>query len=130
MPSLEKASWIAGILSTVLTVVGVAWGVWNHFRPPATPLPGAPDVTFRMDPSALKQMENDTARNKRFMEAWEAANYAQGNVTRALTDKENKAYAAAHQKLRDAMHLAEIGGRDEEALQLYREARELFERLR
>ena len=36
MPSLEKSSWIAGIVSAVLAAVGIAWGVWSYIRPPET----------------------------------------------------------------------------------------------
>ena len=126
MAHLERASWIAGIASAVLAAIGIVWGVWIYVSPVGSP--SGPPVG--VDPSLLRQMEANAARQKRFMQAWEAASYAQGNVTRVLSAKENKVYDAAYQKSRDAMHIGQLGGRDEEALKLYREARELFESLR
>jgi len=127
MAKLEHASWIAGIVSAVLAAGGVVWGVWTYvWSPPAVP-PGAP---VGMDPSFLKELEANAARQKRFMQAREAASYAQTSVSRGLNKEQRKVYDAAAQKMRDAMHLGQLGGRDEEALKLYREARELFESLR
>jgi hypothetical protein len=124
MLNVERASWIAGIVSAVLALVATVWGFWIYFHPLS------PEPPHAIDLESQQKMQAQGERQKRFMVAWEAATYAQGSVTRALNDKERKVYAAADQKLRDAMHFAELGGRDEEALRLYAESRKLFESLR
>ena len=127
MAKAEHASWYAGIASAVLALVALAWAVWTYFYPAPVSPPGSPPG---MDGASIERAKASAERQRKFMAAWEAANYAQGNVTRVLSDQERKVYTAAYQKLRDAMHLAEVGGRDEDALRLYRESRELFEKLR
>jgi hypothetical protein len=126
MTRLERASLIAGIASAVFAAVGIAWSVWTYVPHSAI----GPESSTGIDSAFRRQMEIDAARYKRFAQASEAASYAQGNVKRGLNSAEQKIYDAAAQKLRDAMHITELGGRDEESLRLYDESRELFERLR
>lgn len=64
MARLEKSSWIAGIVSAVLAVVGFAWGVWVYLRPPESPQPQATTIaSISGDRNVVVQGSNNTINN-------------------------------------------------------------------
>ena len=125
MRKLEPLSWIAGIVSALLAVGGTVWAIWTHFYPSER----SPD-TSAAKAQARQNLQQNANRQKRFMDAYEAASYAQGNVKKQLNEREHQLYDAAYQRFRDGLHLGQQEGKDEEALNAYREAREMFERLK
>ena len=130
MSKLETSNHVAGIVSALIAAATLGWAGWTYFH--ASDSPSTPEsvVVPNVESKTPKRIDLNAGRQKRFMDAWEAATYAQGNVKRPLSQAEKKLYDDAYQRLRDGMHLGEQGVRDDEALQAYRESREMFERLK
>ena len=109
-------------LTFAIAVIGI--GAWVYTQTLAIQAPAG------LPQQDLAKMREAAARQQRLMRAYEEATYAQGNVRAIKTERDSQLYNAAYQKLRYAMHVGQEEGKEEQALAAYKEAREMFERLK
>ena len=123
--TVERLSWIAGIVSGAIAVAGVGWTAWAYYEQKSEQKAAEERSAIQME-----KFKQGSVRQKKFMDAYEATFFAQRSAKKILNERERKIYAQADQEFSKARHLGQLDGKGEEALQSYKRAQELFEQLK